>query len=335
MGGAVEVTSERPWSERYLGGSPEREAELLQTYAEQIVAVQDDNLRGEAGAPRRGFHAKQVAGIEGARFVVAGDVPAELRCPLLQPGSEHAATVRFSNGSGLVQSDRDPDLRGIGVRVHLPGGPQDLLCTNTPASHARDAAQFMAAAVAMAGGRKVRAFPRLVKRVGTGEALRITSFFRSAIARAVTSMAEQSFWSRAPFAIGDRAVRMKLESTAAPDPDAQMPASDGLSEELATRLRAGELRWRLLLLPFVDEATTPIEDGAVAWPEDGAVPVAELVLPTMDLSSQAAVEAAARVDALYLNPWNEAGGLHPIGSLNRARKPVYEASANHRTPSKA
>ena len=332
----MEVTSERPWSERFLGGSPEAEADRLKAFAEQIVAIQDRNLRSNGGSEiRRGFHAKQVAGLDGARFVVATDVPAELRCPLLEPGAEHPATVRLSNGSGLVQKDSEPDLRGIGVRVHLPAGPQDLLFTNTPASHARDAAQFMAAAEAMAGGRKVRAFAGLVKRVGTREALRITGFFNDATGRGVTSMAEESFWSRVPFAIGDRAVRLKLEATAEPDPDAQMPESDGLHAELATRLGAGEVRWRLRVLPFVDEATTPIEDGAVPWPEDRAVTVAELVLPPTDLGSPENVAAAARIDALYLNPWNEAGGLHPIGSLNRARKPVYEASANHRTAPKA
>jgi hypothetical protein len=329
----VEVPSERPWSERFLGGSPEAENALLQTFAEQIVAVQDRNRRSDGGSEvRRGFHAKQVAGVDRARLVVAAEVPAELRCPLLEPGAEHPASVRLSNGSGLVQNDREPDLRGIGVRVDLPAGPQDLLFTNTPASHAVDAAQFMAAAEAMAGGRRVRALPRLVKRVGTREALRITGFFRDATSRAVTSMAEESFWSRAPFAIGDLAVRLKMESTAVPDPDAQVPRDrDGLHDELAARLREGEVRWRLRFLPFVDETTTPIEDGSVAWPEEGAVTVAELVLPQTDLSSPENVEAAARIDALYLNPWNEAGGLHPVGSLNRARKPVYEASANHRT----
>jgi hypothetical protein len=83
----------------------------------------------------------------------------------------------------------------------------------------------------------------------------------------------------------------------------------------------------------VDERTTPIEDATVDWAGPDASPeiVAELVIPQQDLTGSSAREEASMVDAMQFNPWNWAGGIRPIGGLNRARKPVYQASAQFRS----
>ncbi len=52
--------------------------------------------------------------------------------------------VRFSNASGTGQPDTKPDLRGMAVRVQVsPEESHDLLATNFPVSHARNARQFV------------------------------------------------------------------------------------------------------------------------------------------------------------------------------------------------
>lgn len=322
------------WSERYLGGSPEREAELLLGFAEQIRQVQERN-RGGAGEPiRRGFHAKLLAGVVNARFMVSEHLREELRAGPFVPGATHPALVRLSNASGIVAADSVRDLRGIAVRVEAGGGRvHDLLLTNAPASHARDARQFMAAAEATAGGRRLAALPLLVRALGLREGLRVAAALRRA-ARRVSSVATDAFWSRAPFAVGPYAVRFKLQPLAPPP---KKPATsrehDFLRHEFVDRLRQGDVRYHLQVLHYVDEEATPIEDGSVAWPERDPPPetVAELLIPRQDLTTGAGPEGERMVEALAFDPWNGSESIRPIGSLNRARRPVYRASARFRS----
>lgn len=336
--GATDATDARrsialntAWRERHLGGSPEKEAELLRLFVEQIRQVQERNRGRDGGPIRRAFHAAALAGVGNARFKVAHDVRPELRQGLFVPGATYPAVVRFSNASGMHGLDRQKDLRGIAIRVRAGGEVQDFLMTNAPASHARDPRQFMAAAVAMAGGRRLAAVPRLVRDLGLREALRMLRSLRRASSRPVHSLATEAFWSRAPFAVGPCAVRFKLQPLAA------LAAADSrkhpsLRDELVDRLRKGDVRFHLQVQHFVDERSTPIEDGSVEWTERVAPPetVAELVIPRQDLVDDESLEAEREVETLAFSPWNSTPGVRPIGALNRARKPVYRASVQHR-----
>ena len=84
--------------------------------------------------------------------------PPDLRVEFAQPNAAYPTVVRFSNASGSGQPDFKPDLRGVALRVQVPPDRQhDLLMTNYPVSHARDAYQFVKFATATAGGRLSRA----------------------------------------------------------------------------------------------------------------------------------------------------------------------------------
>jgi hypothetical protein len=321
------------WSERFLGGSPEKEADVFRVFAEEIRGVQARNRR-RSGPIERAFHAKQVAGIAGARFLVSPDLREELRSGVFAAGAEYRATVRFSNASGITRPDTEPDLRGIAIRVHVDSrGPavQDFLMTNAPASHARDAAQFMAAARATAGGRRLRALLSLIRSIGLREALRMLKAIRRASGRPVASLATEAFWSRAPYAVGPHALKFKLEPTAPPS-SVPPPGPNALREELVGRLRREDVRFLFRVQQFVDERTTPIEDGTVEWLERDAPPqtIGELIIPRQDLTEPVAGEGEAAVDALAFDPWHTTEGIRPIGSLNRARRIIYESSAANR-----
>ena len=140
------------WSERYLDGSQEAEEKLFARFAEEIKQVQSQiKVRAKAPHVRHAFHAKSHAGITNAELRVRPDLPEDLRIGLFQPGAVYPATVRLSNASGAIQPDGQRDLRGIAVRVRVgEDRDQDFLMTNAPASHARDARQFMVASTAMA-----------------------------------------------------------------------------------------------------------------------------------------------------------------------------------------
>ena len=319
------------WSEVYDGGSAEAEHAIFLSLADQMLGVQEANRR-KAGAdePARTLHAKLVTGVANASLVVDRDLPAEFAVTYFQPGASVPAHVRFSNASGVPQHDSAPDMRGAAVKIMVPdGGIHDLLMTNFPVSHARNARQFVEFAVIVSGDR-TRVLERLVERFGAEEARRMTSNIGQGV-RVCPSLALETFWSRGAVLWGPNPVRFQLRPVAGASAAAVEPleGSDALRAELARRLTKGPVHYRLALQRFVDEAHTPIEDGAVEWREDVSPPieVATLVVPKQDLLGEAGVAQAAVVDGLAFNPWNAPPEFRPLGNLNRVRRVVYGGSA--------
>jgi hypothetical protein len=309
---------------------------MVRRFAQQINEVQRRN-RKDAGEPiRRAFHAKLLAGVGDARVEFQPDIPADLQTGMLVPGATHPAIVRLSSASGMIRPDDERDLRGIAVRVDLgEGRHQDLLMTNAPASHARDARQFVVTALAMAGGRRLGALPLMVWKLGPFEAIRILLALRKAASRPIESLATEAFWSRGPFAVGPLAVKLILRPAGGMGAGPSRSDHDGLRAEFVDRLRREDLRYLLQVQRFVDERRTPIEDGVVEWREEDAPPatVATLVLPKQDLAAAGGAEREREIDTMAFSPWDADGGLHPIGGLNRARRLVYPASVRLRSGS--
>jgi hypothetical protein len=309
------------WTETYLGGSREEEERRIARFVVEIRDVQRRNSKD--GTDRRAFHAKTDAGLTNAEFRIASDLPQDLAGGIFVAGAVYPATVRFSNAAGTIGADAKADLRGIAIRVD---GVQDFLLTNAPASHARDAEQFMAAAKAAAQPKPL-AILGLLRALGPRETMRMLRAVRAA-SRQVESLAAESYWSRAPFELGTQAVRFKLAAAAAVEGHGANRGPDYLRQDLARRLRAGTLTFPFQAQRFVDERRTPIEDGAAEWKESDSPPetIAELVLPKQELAG----EADALVEQLTFSPWHTTS-IRPLGSLNRARKLVYEASAKGRS----
>lgn len=324
------------WQEVHDGGSPEAEREASLALAQRMLALQRINQTvAQAACPARTLHARMTAGVTNAIVSVDADLPAEFAVHWCQPGARLAATIRFSNASGIAQSDTLPDMRGAAIRLALPdGGIHDLLMTSYPVSHARDARQFVDFAEIAAGPRDTLV-ARMIDHFGEAEATRMLTN----IARGVgpcASIALQGFWSRGAILWGAAPVRFALH----PAPDA--PAADpdlpdqSLEVELAGRLSAGEVRFRLVLQRYVDAQATPIEDAAVEWREDISAPVeiATVTIPAQDLFDEAGRAQAAHVDGLSFNPWNAPAAFRPLGNINRAREGVYRASAERWLPAR-
>jgi hypothetical protein len=151
------------WAETPVGGSPEAERLEFERLGREIMRVQLKTAKTASahGVPHgvdRAFHAKSTLAVDNAelRFL---DLPADLRAGFAQPGASYSTVVRFSNASGIPQADTEPDLRGVALRVQVsPEETHDLLMTNYPVSHARDANQFVEFAKATAGGGISRLF---------------------------------------------------------------------------------------------------------------------------------------------------------------------------------
>jgi hypothetical protein len=208
---------------------------------------------------------------------------------------------------------------------------QDFLATNAPASHARTPVQFMVVARAFASRGPIGTFVRLLLGLGPFETLRVLRVLSSGTSRHVSSLATERFWSRCPIAFGPCALKYALEPLDAAPPTAAATGDDYLRDELTERLRSGPVRFGFQVERFVDERTTPIEDGTVQW-KSTAPPetIASLVIPQQDLTTSDSRQSAERVDGLDFTPWNCVEGLRPLGSMNRARRWVYEASQAYR-----
>jgi hypothetical protein len=262
--------------------------------------------------------------------------PPDLEVGFARSGAVYPALARFSNAAGTVRPDADKDLRGIALRVTTTGEQHDLLATNYPVSHARDARQFVRFAVATAGGKvsQIIGLAGLVVNCGPLETLRMLLNVHAG-RRTIGSIATETYWSRGAIAWGDTlAVRYLLrpapDTPAAPPPERHDP--DFLSREAARRLAAGDVRFELCLQRFRDAKATPIEDTAVEWAERAAppVPVAGLTIRRRDAAGISDVAQPVAAQSVDFNPWNTTDDFRPLGNLNRARKAAYEASAAHR-----
>ncbi len=333
----------KPWAEKFVGGSPEAERVAFEQLAKEIMLVQ---LKNQKHASRRGvphaidrtFHAKATLAVEDAelRFL---DIPADLQVDYAQPGAAYPTIVRFSNAAGNGQPDYEPDLRGVALRINVsPQQQHDLLMTNYPVSHARDARQFVKFANATAGGTVSRVFglARFAFICGPSETVRMLKNVSAGRRRKVRSIATETYWSRSAMCWGDTlAVRYLLrpapDTLLGPEPSEHDP--EYLSHEAARRLAQGDVRFELCIQRFTDARLTPIEDTAVAWTESVSPPEPVAVLTIskrqIDVDGEQGIDARV-IEGMAFNPWNTTDSFRPLGNLNRARKAAYDASAAHR-----
>jgi hypothetical protein len=226
---------QEPWKETMAGGSPAAERAEFGKLARDIMLVQLKNAKAASahGVPQgvdRAFHAKSTLATDRAELAFL-DLPGELRAGFAQPGRAYPATVRFSNANGSGQPDSKPDLRGVALRVQVsPEESHDLLMTNFPVSHARNARQFVEFAKATAGGRPAQLLGmlRLIRLFGLRETVRMLKNVTTARRRTVSSVATETYWSRGAVRWGPTlAVRYLLrpapDTVPAPSPPGDDP----------------------------------------------------------------------------------------------------------------
>lgn len=329
-------TTNQHWQEVYRGGSAEAERLHFEKLAADILQVQA-RVKKKSGAANidRAFHAKAIVATARAEFRFVEALPPEFQVGFAAAGAAYPVTVRISNASGAHQPDRERDLRGLAMRVKVSDQEiHDLLMTNFPVPHARDARQFVAFALAMSGSRLL-ILPRLIASVGPFETIRMLRNVLKGAKRPVQSIALESYWSRGAILWGEAGpVRFFLRPAAGAQAAPAPVSGDAnyLRAEVGRRLLEGDVVFDFCVQRFVDEKTTPIENAAQEWRETDSAPIclAQLILPQQDIFTAEAAETARAIEAMAYNPWHTTDEFRPLGNLNRARKAVYQASAAHR-----
>jgi hypothetical protein len=340
--GPVPAAPEVAWTEEYVGGSAEAERVVFDQLAKEIMRVQLKNrkrasARGVPHALDRAFHAKATLAVDDAELRIL-DVAPELRVDFVRPGAVFPTTVRFSNAAGSARHDAEPDLRGVALRVTVsPQQQHDLLMTNFPVSHARDAHQFVKFASATAGGgmSRIVGLARLMVVCGPLETARMLRNVQKGRRRKIRSVATETYWSRGAIRWGETLAVRYLLRPAPGTPSAPEPAKtdpDFLSHEAAHRLADRDIRFELCIQRFKDARSTPIEDTAVEWSTSVSPPepFAVLTIGSRDAGGVGGVAEPKALRCVDFNPWNTTDQFRPLGNLNRARKAAYDASVAHR-----
>jgi catalase len=264
-------------------------------------------------------------------------------------GKEFDAIVRFSNAFSVNQKDTELDQRGLAIRVMPDGNPasgnvQDFLMTNTPVSFGRDAQQFVKTSKLLVDNAKPVAFFKVLFQP---ERLRILKQLFSGLK--TSSMAAERYWSRTPFQIGDYAMKFMVQPAktnnsggasrrwkSLKEPAAKWGEQDYLRQEFEDLLNQLQQEGRNLKFDFriqlyQNEEKTPMENASREWKESDApfATVAELEIPHPDLNDEERSKLDDDIEKMAFSPWNTKA-FKPLGSMNEARKLVYDKSAEKR-----
>jgi Catalase len=336
------------------------EASLVESMARLAAAAVSEPFSSpltsdHSSTALRDQHSKHHGCVRGT-FIVRGDLPAELGFGLLQPGRRYEAVIRFSNAMGGSHSDKRPDGRGMAIKLFGISGErltnavvgqkpeQDFLLTNYPVFFARDASDYAT-------------FMRIVQPCAKGSwanIKRTTSFlvfflkrprqFYSFLCHAAiktTNPLNCSYYSMTPFLLGgEKIVRYVVTPEMI-----EAPSALPLGSREGDHLRAA-MRWQLdpdrstaaegpaAVFDFsIQIRSNPsvgdVEDASRVWrdPGDVHVRVARIEIPAQRFDAS---DRECDCENLVFNPWNGIAAHRPLGSLNRMRLAVYQASAETR-----
>ena len=120
----------------------------------------------------------------------------------------------------------------------------------------------------------------------------------------------------------------EVQPTTVPDP----PPDHYLREVLSRAMQqSGTVEFDFMVQVGGGGEDLGIENASTSWNEEkhpfAKVARLTIVAPQEDIDSS---ERRAQCERLVFTPWHSLAAHKPIGSINRLRKTVYEASAQHR-----
>ncbi len=315
---------------------PPNESQVFSAYARkfhQIIMEQQKANESRSGVTKKlkGMHAKGHGCLAGE--FIAKPLEDRYKVGVFANSAARKVIVRLSNGSGMIESDEARDLRGMALKIFVPGlssvdghtqaDVQDILATNAPGHHAKDIVKLMEFSEAFfAGGLTKTAFltanPMIMARL------------LSQTGRNVNSLLSETYWSRAPFSFGkNRTVKYvlrpltKFSQVAGESDQSAERLTRDLDKKMADLDARDKIRYGLFVQFQIDPRTEPVEDHFTEW-QTGEVKLAEITF------AKQLVDRSQSCESLAFNPWNAGVDHRPMGNMNRARKFIYEASVNFR-----
>ncbi|WP_438287035.1 catalase family protein [Mycolicibacterium porcinum] len=297
----------------------------------------------------RDAHAKSHAILRG-ELIVNPDLPEVLAQGIFAAQRSYPVIARISTTSGVLRSDKNRGVRGLGIKAIGVHGeramkdPQDqqnvtqdfVLVTHEEFlfadAHAyRTLGMLSATLLARLSDNAMWAVSELL---GALKKIRLPIPENLAVFAAPNRpILGETFFSSAPIRFGDYVARFKYEPTS--------PEAKALADQTLPR-NPGQDEHRDLIMAFfeknsaeytfsvqlcLDTKTMPIEDATKRW-ESPYLPVAKVVFPRQNPYS--ALRRAYGDDVLSFNSWRGLEAHRPLGSINRMKLKVYEASSDFR-----
>ncbi len=296
---------------------PAGEAEAVKKLAQIQSLIQ----RHEVGPDKRGQHAK-THGTVSASFQVADNLPDRHRVGLFRQAKDYKAVIRFSNGDS--KNDGQPDVHGMAIKVSIPNESdpektviQDFVLADNPVFFAKNVQhllEFTDMRLAKATESQLIAkFPQLLT-------------YR----KFMTSPLESKYWSQTPYKFGELAA---VKYCVVPNPDKAKPdeqdpkiekSADFLCDVLKKRLTEPNppVSFDFCIQEQANVNCMPIEDPTREWKSK----LIKLATITIEPQVLDAAQQAQLAKSLSFNPWNALPEHRPLGSINRARRTIYEES---------
>lgn len=302
----------------------------------------------------RDAHAKS-HGILSGTLTVYNDLGPHLRQGLFaKPGATYDIIARLSSTSGGIRSDQLRGVRGLGIKVlgvdgerepdtGLPGEPattQDfVLVTHRefPFADVRAYAQrgmllaWILAWLPDTGLGLISDVASTCAKLGLPLPETLALFTRPN-----THLLGETFYSSAPLRYGDYVAKIAYVPlsdsvrvlSGVPVPRDAGP--DAHRDMVVQFFDSNSAEYELRVQLCTDPVAMPIENATVEWPETISPyqEVAKITFGMQDADSPA--RRAYGDDVLSFNSWRTLEAHRPLGSINRLKKKVYEASSQFR-----
>lgn len=311
----------------------------------------------DAIAPfRRAQHPKH-HGCVGASFVVAGDVPLELRHGVFtKPDRRFAALIRFSNGR--AQEDTKPDAHGMAVKLLDVDGErleglewqtsQDFVLVDDELFFSGRLDEYEVINRIIAEGRESLAaqlLPKALTPLVTALKLKLATrrdgkdggrdeenadiieALRAFAGQRPASPLASHYWSTTPYRLGtDTVVKYMVVSSRAHEKPPGQGGRDYLAEALARDLQR-DASFDFMVHVQGDPDLHPVDDPQVSWSHNGArcIRLARIEIPAQQIEDR-----SARAERVVMSPWNCLQAHEPLGKINLARRQVYLELAEKR-----
>lgn len=300
----------------------------------------------------RSVHAKAHGIIEG-ELEVLPHLPPELAQGLFSEAAKFPTIMRLSTIAGDVLEDSISIPRAIAIKIigakgeRLPGSEdeqtQDFLMADGPVFSAPTAKKFLSSLKVLAKTTdKAPSLKKALSYVLRGVEASLESVggesgtLKTLGGHPPDHILGATFFSQAPIRYGDYIAKMALfpvspELTALKGKMVDVGHdADALRTAVKEYFGGNSAVWELRAQLCTDLAAMPVEDASVPWPEDLS-PYRTVATITALPQNTWTDERVRRVDdGMSFNPWHGLSAHQPLGSVMRARKDTYRASARFR-----
>ena len=288
------------------------------------------------GAMRRDAHPKTVGCLK-AEFKVEPHLPEQLRVGVFKEPRTYPAYIRLSNSSTTIQADIRRDVRGMAIKLLGVAGAklleneshettQDFLVVSIPRFINQNVVDFYELSQAVSGGRL-----KILRFIFNPFNSHLRVLWNAARSfKRHGNLLEVRFWSTTPYQFGSEVVKYsakphQAEVTRIP----RNPSEDYLREVMKQYLAGQDAYFDFMVQLQTDPRQMPIEDASVRWNEKASPfrKVATIRIPAQIFDTQ---ERMTIAENLSFTPWHSLPEHRPLGSINRARRVVYETISKYR-----